>query len=151
MTFLCLYISRWWRQTWDTAPYFTVVNQSEARISTEHGISFDIETLISETHQFWNPCQRQRCLSGNPLETTCTVSLFPTTTWSVLNCIMFASHLDKMGFTNFIDIIHVLLCFVVAMYPYFCFLLDVINRLVQERRNSSALAMKLHFSCTNRS
>ena len=37
MTFLCLYISRWWRQTWDTAPYFTVVNQSEARISTEHG------------------------------------------------------------------------------------------------------------------
>ena len=38
MTFLCLYISRWWRQTWDTAPYFTVVNQSEARISTEHGI-----------------------------------------------------------------------------------------------------------------
>ena len=39
MTFLCLYISRWWRQTWDTAPYFTVVNQSEARISTEHGIN----------------------------------------------------------------------------------------------------------------
>ena len=38
MTFLCLYISRWWRQTWDTAPYFTAVNQSEARISTEHGI-----------------------------------------------------------------------------------------------------------------
>ena len=38
MTFLCLYISRWWRQTWDTAPYFTVVNKSEARISTEHGI-----------------------------------------------------------------------------------------------------------------
>ena len=39
MTFLCLYISRWWRQTWDTAPYFTVVNQPEARISTEHGIN----------------------------------------------------------------------------------------------------------------
>ena len=38
MTFFCLYISRWWRQTWDTAPYFMVVNQSEARISTEHGI-----------------------------------------------------------------------------------------------------------------
>ena len=38
MTFVCLYISRWWRQTWDTAPYVTVVNQSEARISTEHGI-----------------------------------------------------------------------------------------------------------------
>ena len=37
MTFLCLYISRWWRQTWDTAPYFTVFNQSEAII--EHGIS----------------------------------------------------------------------------------------------------------------
>ena len=31
-------VSRWWRQTWDTAPYSTVVNQSEARISTEHGI-----------------------------------------------------------------------------------------------------------------
>ena len=38
MTFLCLYISRWWRQTWDMAPYFTVVNQSKARISTEHRI-----------------------------------------------------------------------------------------------------------------
>ena len=38
MTFLCFYISRWWRQTWDTAPYFTTVNQSEGRISTEHGI-----------------------------------------------------------------------------------------------------------------
>ena len=44
MTFLCLYISRWWRQTWDTAPYSTVVNLSEARISTEHGISNDIHT-----------------------------------------------------------------------------------------------------------
>ena len=42
MTFLCLYISRWWRQTWDTAPYFTVVIQSEARISTEHGIKIHI-------------------------------------------------------------------------------------------------------------
>ena len=37
-----LYISRWWRQTWDTAPYLTVVNQSEARISTEHGINIYI-------------------------------------------------------------------------------------------------------------
>ena len=42
---LC-YISRWWRQTWDTAPYFTVVNQSEARISTEHGISYFTCRLI---------------------------------------------------------------------------------------------------------
>ena len=40
-TFLCLYISCWWCQTWDTAPYFKVVNQSEARISTEHGINRD--------------------------------------------------------------------------------------------------------------
>ena len=42
MTFLCLYISGWWRQTWDTPLYFTVVNQTKARISTEHGISYDI-------------------------------------------------------------------------------------------------------------
>ena len=41
MTFLFLYISRWWRQTWDTPPYLTVVNQSEARISTEHGINYN--------------------------------------------------------------------------------------------------------------
>ena len=33
------YISRWWRQTLDTPLYFTVVNQSEARISTEQGIN----------------------------------------------------------------------------------------------------------------
>ena len=46
MMFLCLYISRWWRQTWDTAPYFTVVNQSEARISTEHGIKQYITAWI---------------------------------------------------------------------------------------------------------
>ena len=45
MTFLCLYISRWWRQTWDTPPYFTVVNQSEARISTEHGINHAITSV----------------------------------------------------------------------------------------------------------
>ena len=42
MTFLCLYISRWWRQTWDAATYFTVVNQSKARISAEHGINNNI-------------------------------------------------------------------------------------------------------------
>ena len=47
MTFLCLYISRWWRQTWDTAPYFTVVNQSEARISTEHGINMHIRCICN--------------------------------------------------------------------------------------------------------
>ena len=47
MTFLCLYISRWWRQTWDTAPYLTVVNQSEARISTEHGIKLSIPVSVT--------------------------------------------------------------------------------------------------------
>ena len=36
MTFLCLYISRWWRQTWDTAPYFTVVNHA-IRSENQHG------------------------------------------------------------------------------------------------------------------
>ena len=50
MTFLCLYISRWWRRTWDTAPYFTVVNQSEARISTEHGIYIYICEFIYPHH-----------------------------------------------------------------------------------------------------
>ena len=35
-------ISRWWRQPWDTPLYFTVVNQSEARISTEHGMKSDM-------------------------------------------------------------------------------------------------------------
>ena len=58
MTFLRLYISRWWRQTWDTAPYFTVVNQSEARISTEHGIKVNptaspFPTLISSWSQYY--------------------------------------------------------------------------------------------------
>ena len=56
MTFLCLYILRWWRQTWDTAPYFTVVNQSEARISTEHGIRGDIlwvQSLIYDLPLTW--------------------------------------------------------------------------------------------------
>ena len=43
-----VFISRWWRQTWDTVPYFTVVNQSEARISTEHGIN--TYTLHNEMH-----------------------------------------------------------------------------------------------------
>ena len=47
MTFRCLYISRWWRQTCDTAPYFTVVNQSEARISTEHGIILVTPCLLT--------------------------------------------------------------------------------------------------------
>ena len=59
MTFLCLYISRWWRQTWDTAPYFTVVNQSEARISTEHGIIIHIPISSIEPVPFkliWNIC-----------------------------------------------------------------------------------------------
>ena len=46
MTFLCLYISRWWRQTWDTAPYFTVVNQSEARISTYVYIHIQVCVLV---------------------------------------------------------------------------------------------------------
>ena len=38
MSFLSHYISRWWSQTWDTCIYFTVVSQSEARVSTDHGI-----------------------------------------------------------------------------------------------------------------
>ena len=38
MTFLSHYISRWWHQTCDTYIYFTVDSQSEARVSTEHGI-----------------------------------------------------------------------------------------------------------------
>ena len=33
---------------WDTAPYFTVVNQSETRISTEHGIKHDIADITAE-------------------------------------------------------------------------------------------------------
>ena len=33
------YTSRWWRQTWDTCLYLTVVSQSEARVITEHGIN----------------------------------------------------------------------------------------------------------------
>ena len=49
MTFLCLYISRWWRQTWDTPLYFTVVDQSEARISIEHGINNHI-AMICDRH-----------------------------------------------------------------------------------------------------
>ena len=47
MTFLRLYILRWWRQTWDT-----VVNQSEARVSTEHGIKKYIRILSMKTHMF---------------------------------------------------------------------------------------------------
>ena len=49
MTFLCLYISRWWRQTWNTPLYFTVVNQSEARISTEHGINTVYSMIYSHS------------------------------------------------------------------------------------------------------
>ena len=37
MTFLSLYISCWWRQTWDTDLYLTVFSQSKVRVSTEHG------------------------------------------------------------------------------------------------------------------
>ena len=47
MTFLSHYISRWWLQTWDTCIYFTVVSQSEARVSTKHGIDMDIIYYIS--------------------------------------------------------------------------------------------------------
>ena len=53
MTFLCLYISRWWRQTLETAPYLTVVNQSEARISTEHGINHYITVRFSQSYNEW--------------------------------------------------------------------------------------------------
>ena len=50
MTFLSLCISLWWRQTWEVSLYFTIVNQSEARISTEHGIKFCIrQNSISVT------------------------------------------------------------------------------------------------------
>ena len=38
-TFLSLYISCWWRQAWDRCIYFMDVSQSEARVSTEHGIT----------------------------------------------------------------------------------------------------------------
>ena len=37
---LSLYILRRWRQMWDRCIYFTVVSQSEARVSTEHGIKY---------------------------------------------------------------------------------------------------------------
>ena len=47
MTFLSRCISRWWRQAWDTCIYFTVVSQSEASVSTEHGINIYIYILTS--------------------------------------------------------------------------------------------------------
>ena len=51
MTFLSLYIWHWWRPTWDACIYFTVVSQSEARVSTEHGINYYIK------HNKWqSPC-----------------------------------------------------------------------------------------------
>ena len=40
MTFLSLYISRWWRHAWDTYLYVTLGNQSAARISTEREINY---------------------------------------------------------------------------------------------------------------
>ena len=44
-TFLSLYISRWWRQTWHTRLYLTVVSQSEANVSTEHGMNSDTSLI----------------------------------------------------------------------------------------------------------
>ena len=51
MTFLSLYISRWWRQTWDTCLSFKVVSQSEARTGTEHGLKLHIHTETSTVVQ----------------------------------------------------------------------------------------------------
>ena len=48
--FLYLYISHWWRQTWDTCVYFTVVSQSEVRVNTEHGIKHYIDGSVQERH-----------------------------------------------------------------------------------------------------
>ena len=39
-------------KTWDTAPYFTVVNQSEARISTEHGINIYISMKLVQYNRY---------------------------------------------------------------------------------------------------
>ena len=63
VTFLSLCISRWWCQTWDTCLYLMVVSQSEARVSTEHEINFNIITNfwqeLSKLHQYlyknWDP------------------------------------------------------------------------------------------------
>ena len=42
----CLYSSRWWRPMWDTPLYFTGVDQSEARISIEHGLNMYMYTIF---------------------------------------------------------------------------------------------------------
>ena len=61
MTFLYFYISRWWRQTWDTCINFTFVSQSGARVSTEHGIKYGM-LYLSKSHtthvQLWNALWR---------------------------------------------------------------------------------------------
>ena len=50
MTFPSLYILRLWRQTWDTRLYLTVISQSEARVSTEHGMYIYIYVCVCEMH-----------------------------------------------------------------------------------------------------
>ena len=52
MKFISLYISRWWHQTWDTSIYFMVVSQSEASVSTEHGIKENTEWYLLY-HQYY--------------------------------------------------------------------------------------------------
>ena len=43
VTLPSLYISRWWRQTWNTRLSITVINQSQAvRVGTEHGMGYMI-------------------------------------------------------------------------------------------------------------
>ena len=44
-----LFISCWWHQTWDTCTYFTVISQSEVRVSTEHGIEHNIAYSTAAT------------------------------------------------------------------------------------------------------
>ena len=82
MTFLCLYISRWLRQTWDTAPYFTVVNQSEARISTEHGIKWDTYKT-AQNHAII-------CVSYVHTRTIGMVNGQRWSKWYVFKCILFS-------------------------------------------------------------
>ena len=41
-------VSRWWRQTLNTCLYVTVISQSEARVSTEHKIIMNIDTMWSK-------------------------------------------------------------------------------------------------------
>ena len=57
---------RWWRQTWDTAPYFTVVNQSEARISTEHGIILVTPCLLTRIREFIHTQHRNTTRGRRP-------------------------------------------------------------------------------------